>query len=152
MSSNNYCKIFVGLQASGKTTFYNKYFSDRYLSLSLDILKTRHRENILLYACLSSKTNFIIDNTNPTIKERKKYIDTIRKHKFKYQIECYYFNSDIEDCIKRNRCRIKIPKVPDIALRYVNKNLQIPTYDEGFDTIFDISIQDDDFISNERDK
>lgn len=147
---NNYCKIFVGLQASGKTTFYKKYFSDRYLSLSLDMLKTRYRENILLHACLNSKTNFIVDNTNPTILDRKRYINIIRKHKFQFNIECYYFNTELNDCIERNRLRKKIPKVPEIALRYVNKNLQIPTYNEGFNTIFDISICDNDFVSNER--
>jgi len=148
----NYCKIFVGLQASGKTSFYKKYLSDRYLSLSLDMLKTRHREDILLIACLSSKTNFVIDNTNPTIKDRKRYINIVKNHRFKYYIECYYFNCSLEECIERNSSRTKIPKVPEIALKYVNKNLQIPTYDEGFDTIFDIHIKNNDFTSKERER
>jgi predicted kinase len=147
---NYYCKIFVGLQASGKTTFYRKYFLDDYLYLSLDMLNTRNRESILLSACVNSKTNFIIDNTNPMIKDRKRYISKIRRHRYKYYIDCYYFNSILEECIERNKNRGRIPEVPEIALRYTNKHLQVPTYDEGFDRIFDISIINNEFISNER--
>ena len=36
--------IFVGLQGSGKSTFYRERFFDTHVRLSLDMLKTRHRE------------------------------------------------------------------------------------------------------------
>ena len=35
------------------------------------MLKTRHRESILIAACIEAKQPFVIDNTNPTPKERE---------------------------------------------------------------------------------
>ena len=40
--------IFMGLQASGKSTFYREKFIDTHIRLNLDMLKTRHREQILV--------------------------------------------------------------------------------------------------------
>ena len=47
--------IFVGIQASGKSSFYRKQFFDTHLRIYLDMLKTRHRERILLRACIEAK-------------------------------------------------------------------------------------------------
>lgn len=150
---NNQCIIFVGVQASGKSTFYNKYFTNYFLRLSMDVLKTRHRERTLLKACLDSKSKFVIDNTNPTIEDRKYYIDLINDHKFDYTIECYYFVSSLKNCLDRNRLRSKIPGVPEIAIYSTHGKLKIPTYEEGFNSIHDVFIDDDNegnFITNLR--
>ena len=64
--------IFCGVQASGKSTFYQQYFSNTHLRLNLDMLKTRHRENLLFEAALASKTKIVIDNTNPNIEARNR--------------------------------------------------------------------------------
>lgn len=63
--------IFVGLQASGKSSFYREKFIDTHIRLNLDLLKTRHREQILFDACLKAKQPVAIDNTNPTISDRQ---------------------------------------------------------------------------------
>ena len=42
--------IFTGLQASGKTTFYGTRFRDSHVRINLDMLKTRHREELLVKA------------------------------------------------------------------------------------------------------
>lgn len=47
--------IFIGLQASGKYTFYAARFAKTHLRLNLDMLKTRHREKILFSVCLQAK-------------------------------------------------------------------------------------------------
>ena len=75
--------IFIGIQGSGKTTFYQRYFSKTHIRISLDMLKTRHRESILITACIEAKQPFVIDNTNPTREERVKYIEKLKKNKFK---------------------------------------------------------------------
>jgi predicted kinase len=64
--------IFIGLQASGKSTFFLKEFYKTHIHLNMDMLKTRHRENILLNACIESKQKVVIDNTTPSIEERCK--------------------------------------------------------------------------------
>lgn len=48
------------------------------------MLKTRHREDIILRACLEAKQPFVVDNTNPAKEERKKYIEEAKKQVFKY--------------------------------------------------------------------
>lgn len=47
--------IFVGLRGAGKTTFYQERLFATHLRLSLDMLKTRHRERRLLQACLDAR-------------------------------------------------------------------------------------------------
>ncbi len=42
--------LFIGGQASGKSTFYHQRFRDTHLRINLDMLRTRHREAILLKA------------------------------------------------------------------------------------------------------
>ncbi len=66
--------IFIGLQASGKSSFFLEKFYATHFRLNLDMLKTRHRETILLNACIDAKQAVVIDNTNPTKVERIKYI------------------------------------------------------------------------------
>ena len=61
--------IFIGLQAAGKSTFYRQRFIDSYIRLNLDMLRTRHREQLLFRACLEAKQPVVIDNTNPRISD-----------------------------------------------------------------------------------
>ena len=46
--------LLIGIQASGKTTFYLERFSRTHLRLNLDMLRTRRRERLLLAACLEA--------------------------------------------------------------------------------------------------
>ena len=66
--------IFTGVQASGKSSFYLLNLAHSHLRINLDMLKTRHRENMIFEACLASKTKMVIDNTNPTKADRARYI------------------------------------------------------------------------------
>jgi predicted kinase len=83
--------IFVGLQGAGKTTFYKERFFATHLRLSLDMLKTRHRERRLLQACVETRTPHVVDNTNPTRAERQVYIQAAKEAGF--QVVGYYFQS-----------------------------------------------------------
>ncbi len=62
--------IFCGIQASGKTTFYLERFFRTHIRLNLDMLKTRHRERVMLDACLETGQRFVVDNTTPTAQDR----------------------------------------------------------------------------------
>lgn len=59
--------IFVGIQASGKTKFYGERFFDTHIRLSLDMLKTRHREKLLLEACIRAKQPFVLEGLGRTL-------------------------------------------------------------------------------------
>ena len=95
--------IFVGLQGAGKTTFYKERFFATHLRLSLDMLKTRHRERRLLQACIETRQPFVVDNTNPTRAERQVYIGAAKESGFR--VVGYYFRSLVEDCMRRNEGR-----------------------------------------------
>ena len=74
--------IFCGIQASGKTTFYKENFFKTHVRISLDLLNTRRKEDIFLRTCLQTQQRFVIDNTNPTKKERLPYIEKAKAFKF----------------------------------------------------------------------
>ena len=57
--------ILCGIQATGKSTFCHSRLYSTHIRLNLDMLKTRHREDVLFEACLRAKQPFVVDNTNP---------------------------------------------------------------------------------------
>ena len=138
--------IFVGLQASGKSSFFLEKFYETHIRLNMDMLKTRHREKILLNACIEGKQKTVIDNTNPTTVERAKYINLFKQGKFK--VTGYYFQSRIEECIKRNNQRSGPKAVPETAIRGTYNKMKIPDFDEGFDDLFYVSIENNQFNVN----
>ena len=133
--------IFIGIQASGKTTFYHKYFSD-YVHINLDTLKRRSRENTLLAKCIENGDSFVVDNTNPTRADRQKYFEALKDTY--YEIQGYYFKSSIIDCLERNSKREGKARIPDVGVRATYKKLEFPSYDEGFDKLYYVAIDDDD--------
>src|ERR1700732_5119448 len=70
--------ILVGVQGSGKTSFYRERFFDSHIRISLDMLRTRRRERLLFAACHEAKQPFVIDNTNPLPSDRSQYIAPAR--------------------------------------------------------------------------
>ncbi|MGD1918198.1 MAG: AAA family ATPase [Pleurocapsa sp.] len=125
--------IFIGLQASGKSSFYKHKFADSHIRLNLDMLKTRHREQLLFNACLAAKQPVVIDNTNPTVIDRKKYILPAKNHRF--EITGYYFQSDVEKCKQRNSLRQGKSKIPLVGILATANKLELPSYQEGFNRL-----------------
>ena len=95
--------LFCGIQASGKTTFYVERFLKTHLRISLDLLHTRNKETKLLHFCLSLQQRFVVDNTNPTRKERLKYIEAAKAYKIR--VIGYCFHSETSEAIGRNSQR-----------------------------------------------
>ena len=135
--------LFIGIQASGKTSFYQRFFAKTHLHLSLDMLKTRHRETILVQACIQAKQSFVIDNTNPTRAERKKYIAWLKAGGFK--IKGYYFSSRLEDSLHRNLLRSGKELIPEAGVRSTHKKLELPVHEEGFDELFCVTLSGHEF-------
>ena len=131
--------IFIGLQATGKSTFFREYFYHSHLRINLDMLKTRHREAIILKACIEAKQSFVVDNTNPTVEDRKRYLSPARQAGFK--MIGYYFRSRLPEARVRNRQRVGKACIPEQGLRATAMILQIPSFSEGFDQLYYV-IQD----------
>lgn len=130
--------IFVGIQGVGKSTFFKKRFFNSHIRINLDMLRTRHRESLIFEACLEAKQKFVIDNTNLTTEFREKYIS--KSKNFGFKIIGYYFKSDLEKAIEQNNQRVGKAKIPERAILNAYKVLRIPTFEEGFDELFYVSI------------
>ncbi|BAY09368.1 ATP-binding protein [Calothrix sp. NIES-2098] len=128
--------IFIGIQGAGKSTFYRNYFFNTHIRINLDMLKTRHREQIIFQACLEAKQPFVIDNTNPTVEERKRYIIPAKEKYFR--VVGYYFQALLEDCQQRNNQRPPKQIVPLVGLLATYKKLVMPSWEEGFDAIYTV--------------
>jgi hypothetical protein len=75
--------VLCGVQGSGKTTLYRDRFAATHEHVSLDVLGSRAREAALLEACLDEGRPFVVDNTNPTVADRARYLDAAREAGFK---------------------------------------------------------------------
>jgi predicted kinase len=135
--------LLTGIQATGKTTFCKERFYSTHMRLNLDMLKTRHREDILLRACLDSKQPFVIDNTNPTKAERQKYIAAAKSAGFKGT--GYYFESRVSDALIRNGTRPAPQHISEHVIKGTSARLEIPDRSEGFDELFYVRITPDGF-------
>jgi predicted kinase len=133
--------IFVGLQGAGKSTFYRERFFDTHLRISLDLLRTRHRERRLLQVCVETGLRFVVDNTNPTRAERAVYIRAAREAG--YRVVGYYFRSRVEDCQRRNEQRPAARQVPLRGLLGTAGRMELPSRMEGFDELHYIRIDED---------
>jgi predicted kinase len=137
--------IFIGVQGSGKTTFYRHHFFDTHVRISLDMLRTRRREQVLLEACLEAGQAFVVDNTNPLVRDRERYI--ARSHAAGFRVLAYFFQCPLEDAIRRNNQRRLKQRVPVPAIVSAFKRLQVPTLDEGFDKVYTVSMtQENEFV------
>jgi len=66
--------VLIGIQASGKTSFYRQRFFATHVRISLDLLRTPERESALVETCLRIQQRFVVDNTNLTAAERARYL------------------------------------------------------------------------------
>jgi predicted kinase len=139
--------VFIGLQASGKSTFYQERFFHSHLRINLDMLKTRHRERRLMAVCLETQLPFVVDNTNPTKDQRRRYIEAAKAARFR--VVGYYFQSPVKDCIARNERRSQHQQVPLAGLLGTYKKLEVPSLEEGFDELHYVRISQEGFVVEE---
>jgi predicted kinase len=140
--------IFTGIQGAGKSTFYKQRFVDTHIRINLDMLKTRHREILLLEACLEAKQPFVVDKTNASREERARYILAAKAYHFR--VVGYYFRSNYEESLARNNQRTGKQIVPEKGLHDFLRRFQMPAFNEGFDTLFHVRIEENrEFIVSE---
>jgi predicted kinase len=140
--------IFIGIQGTGKSTFYKERFFKTHLRINLDMLKTRHRELVLFQTCLQITQRMVIDNTNPTPEDRARYIIPARESGFR--IAGYYFQSRIRDALIRNSQREGKERIPDKGVLATHARLVRPSYQEGFDELYYVSIDTKGFFRIEE--
>jgi predicted kinase len=137
--------IFIGLQASGKSTFFRERLSATHAHVSKDLFRNnknpKRRQTQLIEAALEQGSSVVVDNTNPTLEDRLTLIELGRE--FGARIIGYYFESEVRRCVGRNRRRTGKERVPDVAIFATAKRLVAPSYSEGFDELLRVRITDD---------
>ena len=126
--------ILIGIQGSGKSTFYKTRFADTHVRINLDMLRTRHREKLFFDTCIAAKQRFVVDNCNPSQDDRRRYIQPAKAVGFK--VVGYYLQSRVDDCKERNEQRTGKQAVPLKAILGAAGRLELPSYEEGFDRLF----------------
>jgi predicted kinase len=141
--------IFVGIQGVGKSTFFKHKFFDTHIRLNGDMLKTRHRENVLLKACFEARQKFVLDKMNLLTEQRAEYISEAKS--FGFRVIGYYFPATLQKAMERNNRREGKARVPEKAIQSSFTRLQIPRLEEGFDELFYVRIEEnEEFVIEAR--
>ncbi len=134
----------MGLQASGKSTFYRERFAETHEHVSKDLFRHNknrgRRQTRLVEAALSSGRSVVVDNTNPTPEDRASLIELAREHGARPV--AYYFESETRDSRERNRGREGRARVPDVAIYATAKKLVPPSRSEGFEEVYRVRISE----------
>jgi len=130
--------IFVGLPASGKSTYYAEKFAATHVHVSRDVIAKNERQadskqRREIETALAAGKSVVIDNTNPSPESRAPFILLGRRHGAR--IIAIHFDADVKTALARNRLRKGTARVPDVAIFVTRKNLVPPGVEEGFDNV-----------------
>ena len=141
--------LMVGIPGSGKTTFCRERLFPLHLYISLDQLRTRSAEAELFAFALKRHKPCVIDNTNVTVAERRRYIQLARKEK-DARIAAYCFTPDLDGCLARNEKRTGRAHVPEVAIKCKLAKFEPPDFGEGIDEIYDVKVSENVFDVRRR--
>lgn len=137
--------ILIGLQASGKSTFYRTQLAATHVHISKDNFRSNkkpaRRQRQLIVEALTAGQAICVDNTNPSIAVRAELFELARQ--FNATVTGYYFSTTLEDCLPRNAKRLGKARVPDVGLFATTKAMERPTLAEGFDMLWFVTLGDD---------
>jgi predicted kinase len=126
--------LFIGLQGAGKSSFYRARFAATHALVSKDRLRNNRnperRQRQLIAEALAEGRSVVVDNTNATAEARRPLIELGQQAGAR--VVGYYFESRLEDCLRRNAGRAGKERVPDVALYATAKRLELPQLAEGF--------------------
>ncbi|ONI86601.1 kinase [Saccharothrix sp. ALI-22-I] len=132
--------ILIGLQASGKTSFYRTVLAVTHEQVSKDAFPNARRRQArqmrLIAEALDAGHNVAVDNTNPSTEEWGPIIAAGRERGAR--IVGYWFPPDLTGSVVRNAVRDDRTRVPDVGLYATLKRLRRPRPADGFDELFTV--------------
>jgi predicted kinase len=136
------CVILVGLPGAGKTTFYRERFASTHRHVSKDLWPNAQRRDArqqrILDEALAAGESVVVDNTNPSKKDRAALIAIARARHAR--VVGYFFDVSTREAVARNAARAGREKVPSVAIFTTAKRLEPPTLEEGFDQLFHVRL------------
>jgi len=133
--------ILIGLQGSGKTTYFKDHFAATHQHVSRDIQQTPLRETAFIRECLRLGRSFVVDDTNATRIVRAPYIQQAKTAGFR--VLAYFFDTPVRTAIGRNNHRTDKKPIPVPAILRAAKHLEPPSLEEGIDEIRTITPERD---------
>ena len=137
--------IFTGLQGSGKTTFYQTHFAQTHQLISKDLFpnnkKPDQRQRQLIMEAFQAGRSIVVDNTNASPQQRMPLIALGRQ--FSVHLIGYFFVPQLKQSLAWNSQRSGKARVPDVAIFATLKRLVLPTYEEGFERLYEVYSHDD---------
>lgn len=144
--------MFVGIPASGKSTYSQKLKERGYLIVSSDeireeLSKTASENdnlNVLVFDkahslvvnALKSGRSVVLDATNLTRKRRRQSFRAL--YKINCVKKCYLFITSVSECFRRNALRQGYAVVPEDAMQRMLLSFECPGYYEKWDEIVPI--------------
>jgi predicted kinase len=137
--------LFIGLQGSGKSSFYRQRFAETHVLVSKDLWpharRKEARQRRYISEALAAGRPVVVDNTNPSPEARAPLIALGREHGAR--VVGYYFESDLKRCLDRNAQRVGRARVPEVALFATVKQLRRPSRAEGFEALYYVRLAED---------
>ncbi|MBG0831135.1 ATP-binding protein [Planomonospora sp. ID67723] len=132
--------VLVGLQGSGKTTFYRQVLAATHVHVSKDNFRNARRRQLhqlrLIDEALEGGLDVAVDNTNPSPEEWLPLIEAARRHRAR--ADCYWFPPDVTGSLERNAAREGRARVPEVGVFATLKRLRRPLLADGFDALFSV--------------
>ena len=137
--------LFIGPPASGKTTFYRKHLQPQgYVHINRDTLGSWQKCVTECEKAIELGKSVVIDNTNPDVDSRKRYLTVAEKHNI--PTRCFLFTASVAHCKHNNRFRelknVGNPvykAVNDIAFNAYSARYSQPDVNEGFTKIVQVN-------------
>jgi predicted kinase len=132
--------VLIGLQASGKTTFFQRRFAGTHVHVSKDTFPNARRPQTrqlrMLAEALDEGRSVVVDNTNPSAEEWAPLIEVARRHGAR--VAGYWFPPDLAGSKRHNALRTGKTRVPDVGLYATLKRLRPPGAEDGFDELYTV--------------
>jgi predicted kinase len=126
--------VLCGVQGSGKTTLYRDRWLETHVRVAMDLLRTRARERAFLELCLSTRQPFVVDATNPTPADRRRYVAPAQAAGFR--VVGVLVEVDLDRALGRNDRRDARRRVPTAGVAGTGRRLLPPTPEEGYDELW----------------
>jgi predicted kinase len=130
--------VFVGLQASGKSSYFSSRYAGTHVHVSKDLFPRHTRDKSQrqlreVEQALVTGRSVVVDNTNPRRADRKVLVEAGKRAGAR--VVAVHFVASVGEALRRNATREARARVPNVAIFTTARRMEPPAPEEGFDEI-----------------